>query len=936
MESVRKGFPLVPQSITNPNVRSENALDLNQAFSFIDFIKVVKVSFEPDTLQAYYNHYINLWSTRNNNLFSDNRQTIINRYRDFLKDLSIFYSNETEKKFLSLIDFNDPNDLAIAISFYSRKLREVASYYQEEREDLHNIAIKYKTKGSNFNIKKRATEIILDFLQNREDAKFSYDIETIKSNINVDLTEYFDTFTSYFNQEPNVDEYGKHFKSYDPSELPSDNIFLSNNVDLIEEVFKDFSNELKEILEVNNLFENKKDLTEKYIGTDFYYISSNSTGEFVYKKLIEAEAPYRNFLNQDFPTTASVFSNNIETEKETGFFKPSKTGINVIQANAIEFAFKESYEPDSLFIFPDPQIYTNNQEILVFNIEPAEFIKNLTSGIAKLQPLTDSDDTSYLGYGSTFFERDENTDMSFLFNQGYIFDSKTDIHSNTFGLVKDDNLFRENLTKIETKKILNLVLNGYQFYDRLFNSEFSFDYSVVDNTTYVETKRSGITSFTNGLTTIGDNSPQLPSSAYNIFFRYFAPYEELIKPTTSSTDIIDNNVETADVKDGAFFMQRCDEFLPDPRSSDLSSAFDGSLQFYYSELIEAGIAGVSGRFNPNNWNTLQRALCDSAVPTTSGSFFVNYFLSGIQDDFTRMEGGKFTDTLLFDYQPQKEEYFYDNTVLEPSVLISDVTSKEGRYDAEKLSGQIFVNNKSTNESSHLFTALNYLSARYSPNIKTNLSSRVTNFDLLYDTLFIETSSFFVIEPLRFKDNKYVDPFTNNISLSINTNDFDKISNRFADKLNVYYYQLKALTSSTDTKALSVYPEIYKYNYTDKKSAKIFPKSDSELSKKRDLFTLSGIDVRYKESDTPIISYRDDIDMFNLTYLLKDQNKSPLVVNYILNIDSNDNVTFIRDENLRAVFDNKTFTFENNARTLSSFNFNLSSVPLGNQDNSLIL
>jgi hypothetical protein len=936
MESVQKGFPLVPQSITNPNVERENALDRNQALSFIEFIKVVKVTFEPDTLQSYYTFYLNKWNTNASDKNTDNKKIIIDRYRDFLKELSIFYSNETEKKFLSVIDFNDPSDLSIAISFYSKKLREVASYYRGERENLQNVAVKNKTRGSNFNIKKRATEIVLDFLENREDSKFKYDVETIKSNINVDLTEYFDTYTSYFNQEPSVDDYGKHFKSYDPSELPSDNIFLGNNTDLIDEVFEGLDLELRDLLETNELFESKKNLTEKYIGTDFYYISSNSVGDFVYEKLIEAEAPYRNFLNQNYPTTASVFANSIETEREAGFFKPTKTGINVIQANAIDFGFKESYEPDSLYIFPDPNIYTNDQEILVFNIEPAEFVKNLTSGLAKLQPLTDSDDTSYLGYSSTFFERNENTDMSFLFNEGYIFDSKTDIYSNTFGLVKDGNLFRENLTTIETKKILNLVLNGYQFYDSLFNSEFSFDYSVSDKTTFLETKRSGITSFTNGLTTIGDNTPQLPSSAYNIFFRYFAPYEELIRPTTSNTDLIDNNVKTASVKDGAFFMKRCDEFLPEPRSSDLSAAYDGGLQYYYSELIEAGIAGLSGRNTLSSWNTLQRALCDSAVPTTSGTFFVNYFLSGIQDDFTRMEGGKFTDTLLFDYSPQKEEYFYDSTVLEPSILLSDISSKEGRYDAEKLAGQIFVNNKSTDVGSHLFTAVNYLSSKHSPNVRNDLSSRVVNFDLLYDTLFLETSSFFVIEPLRFENNNYVDPFTNNISLSINTNNFDKISNRYSTNLNVYYYQIKSLSNNTDTKALSVYPEIYKYSYAKKKTEKIFPKSTSELIERRSLFVLSGVDIRYKESDTPVISYRSDIDMFNISYLLKDQNKSPLLVNYIVNIDSNDNVLFMRDENLRAVYDNKTYTFENISRTLTSFNFNISSVPPGSESNSLIL
>jgi len=106
MESVQKGFPPVPQSITNPNVERENALDRNQALSFIDFMKVVKVSFEPDTLQNYYTHYLNNWNRATNDKSADNKKIIIDRYRDFLKELSIFYSNETEKKFLSVIDFN--------------------------------------------------------------------------------------------------------------------------------------------------------------------------------------------------------------------------------------------------------------------------------------------------------------------------------------------------------------------------------------------------------------------------------------------------------------------------------------------------------------------------------------------------------------------------------------------------------------------------------------------------------------------------------------------------------------------------------------------------------------------------------------------------------------------------------------------------------------
>tara|TARA_R110001592_G_scaffold360490_2_gene668927 strand:- start:4907 stop:5542 length:636 start_codon:yes stop_codon:yes gene_type:complete len=211
---------------------------------------------------------------------------------------------------------------------------------------------------------------------------------------------------------------------------------------------------------------------------------------------------------------------------------------------------------------------------------------------------------------------------------------------------------------------------------------------------------------------------------------------------------------------------------------------------------------------------------------------------------------------------------------------------------------------------------------------------------MYDTLFIQTSSFFVIEQLNFKDSKFKDPFTDNISLTINTNDFDKISNRFKKGLNVYYYKLKVEHNSSQTKTLSVYPEIYEYNYTDKTNKKIFPKNNLELSNNINRFILSGYDVLYDKVDSPIITYSGDTDVFNLSYLVKDQNMSPVIASHNFFIDSNSNVSFVRDDYVRAVYDNKTFTFEVNQSgiidTLNSFSFNLSSTPLQSSNNSLIL
>jgi len=105
MENVIKGYPEVPQSITNNNVLDANALDRNQAFSFIQFIKVIKISYEPDTLQDYYTLYLNKWNNKTNSKNTTNKTLIIDRYKDFLKEITINFSNQTEKKFLQHLDF---------------------------------------------------------------------------------------------------------------------------------------------------------------------------------------------------------------------------------------------------------------------------------------------------------------------------------------------------------------------------------------------------------------------------------------------------------------------------------------------------------------------------------------------------------------------------------------------------------------------------------------------------------------------------------------------------------------------------------------------------------------------------------------------------------------------------------------------------------------
>ena len=101
MDNITTGFPNVNQSITNPNVNSDEALDKFTPYTFIQFIEIVSEDYKPETLTAFYNDYINRWNTRNVDLSNSNSVSIIDRYKDFLKDITLNFSSNAEKKFLT-------------------------------------------------------------------------------------------------------------------------------------------------------------------------------------------------------------------------------------------------------------------------------------------------------------------------------------------------------------------------------------------------------------------------------------------------------------------------------------------------------------------------------------------------------------------------------------------------------------------------------------------------------------------------------------------------------------------------------------------------------------------------------------------------------------------------------------------------------------------
>ena len=173
-------FPDIPLSITNSNVDRRNALDADNSFSFLQFIKLVTVNYEPEILQDYYSFYLKKWNTKTTQKTSDNSGIIIERYSDFLKDISIQFSTNYEKRFLSQLDFSDPYDLDVAISFYSKKLKSIVDYYNKKRQDAKFELTRKKLIGSNFGVEKQISELVCDNLDNNDVEIIDHDILTVQ------------------------------------------------------------------------------------------------------------------------------------------------------------------------------------------------------------------------------------------------------------------------------------------------------------------------------------------------------------------------------------------------------------------------------------------------------------------------------------------------------------------------------------------------------------------------------------------------------------------------------------------------------------------------------------------------------------------------------------------------------------------------------------
>jgi hypothetical protein len=961
------GSATVDYSVTNLNVSSADTLDNFQPFSFFEYLKYSKQVATPEQFTQGYNDYLQSWYSKTNAVPAQQINQIRQNYVDLLKDIAINYTTVDEKRFLNNLNYDDASDLAIAIPFYARKLKEICLFYTKKREAIKNKSQDVKIKGSTTSIEKVVFQNIIDYLYAAEDEGIiNVDLQQIAQNIQIDVVDYFDTYSNYFDLDPSasVDDLqitNKLRRQYFTSNVNaiSAQLFLGFSNAVLSDIFStpfylkeigagliinpklfiektlfDFNCEINPIAEILNAdtdalssnYALKRKLVQKYIGTDFYYLSTNSHSQFVSGTLFKAENACGNLLNKRFASTATVPEEQLKTAQQLGlFFRPDKMGVIQFAApNKSYYINQNSLKPNFVYVFPDPNIYGNVTNFYFSNLEyPLQFAIDYSSNIKKLDAGLAYGYIKSNEYMQNFFAYFSEplyinslmhnssafaSHLQCIFNEGIFTQYKQDVYGNEFGLLKDIRRYNQNQNNISNVNSKCITMDGHVFND--LSEGFNFNYAVVEDN-YFGSIRTGLTAktideappgggtFTTGYTFASAGMFALTGSKYTLYFREYSPY--------FACDNINANY-VCSVRDGGFFTAADNALLPDVPSD--SAAWNASSRVYYTVMCDAGISATNVLKPGKNAAAFTATV---VAPALSNSIYQVFDSNYFNNDCHTI-----TD---YDYSESLGNYIDEvNPGCTTIVSASDTIGAESIQQMKSKIGSILVKNIINNQVLPLSSALSATFFKYPVAVKNEIySTNVENFNLIYNTIIIKTPHYVVFDKIDVDSNgNFIKTGTLNSTITIADNNYEQCSNSFfVEHTNdVWTFKTTLLYNALSaSNAKCIYPTIYKYNVNSNAFERKYP-ANTDVATLSTMFAnaLSGINIVRIENAN--IAYAQTNNKYALTWTGYDLNNMSYIFAAWFDLVG-DAVVF--DSNLLSVFAPEELPFTYNfINALSSF------------------
>jgi hypothetical protein len=403
---------------------SSTPVDRLQPLSFIQWLSYNRPIYttSEETL-AQYQYYLNQWHIVADSNVETQANAIQTLYINLINEIVLQYTTLDEQRYLKNLDTSNSRDLALAVPFFAKKIKDICLYFSTLRDDVQTASLQYNLKGSNIGIEQLLYNSISRAL-NAEDitalySTLSLTLSDIRNNMIVSVEDIYDLYPDYFDNSPLVPisayniTTGLRQKYYEANLVSIDPFLtLDFNQSIVRAIlsYPFYLIELGDQLTINpavnasqlNLLKDSDFITgintgknsdldityqaseqSKYIGSDYYYVITDSTlTSFTSGVLFNANSEFANVLNKRYPTIAAIPSQEfLKTAKEIGlFFKPDKIGLlHFTNFNFTASVNLENLKPNTVYYFPDPSKYGNiSGNTKQTFITPLTFFENLS------------------------------------------------------------------------------------------------------------------------------------------------------------------------------------------------------------------------------------------------------------------------------------------------------------------------------------------------------------------------------------------------------------------------------------------------------------------------------------------------------------------------------------------------------------------------------
>ena len=723
----------VLNSITNS--LNDEKIDSLKAFSFVEYLNYSKtISSDEENFKAY-EDYLKKWNKSTNQKNNSFNNDIKTQYIDLLRDVTLQFTTNEEKRYLSNLDFNEEEDVQIALPFYAKKIKEIILYYKLKRDTYQKELRISKNKGSANSIKEFVKSKIIDLFTGDDidpTVRSSFSLQELQKNVSVELEESYDVFNDYYDIDPT-----KEPEFYDTSGtretfFTSNTNYISANefLDLdqaIIDVINDKGITLSElgefspIINVDNADENLLDdtdyidykktdrdnlkllfhaeLTKSLLGTDFYYLSTDTQGNVLSGELFESNNKVANLLNTYNPTSLTIQCDDALNDRNVGlFYRP--TNFSVLKMEGGFDRALNKVEKEKLYIFPDPDSYGNISGLTKTQYDnPFSFIldkktfKNISSSFGKRLPKKNTNNQGFFSY-DTFEQKRTNYlnlsnfeySISNFFNSGIVFESLNDIYGNRFIEYVEDKSFINDSVSIDLTNDETIFTGS--------RTLTSFTNKPNNKKNFVEKSNSFKNTFCFNIST---NVFEPLSSSFNSIFSKFSNNAELY-------DELNNKVLVFDIINDIFYIKTKSYSVLDSYEYDGTFFNRNTLPFIikYSNTITPIATLISNVSNHIFYENKIFQTIVSLTPESSGSNNTFYYEFAFYDIENR-DVNFITNKLV-----TSPTFFEDNFSLNLNVKVKEIRNIILSHDDKTNLFTLVTNFIDLNENLYLHNLIFYI------------------------------------------------------------------------------------------------------------------------------------------------------------------------------------------------------------------------------------